>query len=93
MVSCKICILEGKWQSSVSPGQYNDIRKNTSLVVLLQANTPRLKGTKLNCLFLMDIWVLLIKFSRGFAFFFGFHLLFLFPFYLIEASQLFSCTL
>ena len=69
MVSCKICILEGKWQSSVSPGQYNDIRKNTSLVVLLQANTPRLKGTKLNCLFLMDIWVLLIKFSRGFAFF------------------------
>ena len=42
MVSCKICVLKGKWQFSepwtINYGnrtEYNDIRKNTSHVVLM----------------------------------------------------------
>ena len=52
------------------------------------------KERKSNPRFFIDIWVLLIKFSRCFGFF-AFRLSFLFPFYLIEVStsQLLSSTL
>ena len=45
--------------------KHNEIRKNTTHMVL---NTPRLKGPKFHSRFFIDIWVLLIKFSRCFGF-------------------------